>query len=236
MTASTDILESIDGRLRQLDEEIRALQAARAALDVQVTESARRTVVSTNGRHRTAPAPKSTRKPAPDKPAPAASAPETPTSEAAPASATTAAATSAAARTAAATTAAATTAAATTAEATTAETTLAEPAPTAPKRAAAKRRKRAAEVVPAGKLEVLLAATDGMTTSALAERSGGDRDQVLTLLRELETAGRVRRSGERRSTKWHAITDEDRIAQRAAELAAQSRVHKSNDNGAGEAG
>jgi DNA-binding IclR family transcriptional regulator len=78
--------------------------------------------------------------------------------------------------------------------------------------------------VPAGKLEVLLAAGDGVTTTALAEQTNGDREQVLTLLRELEAAGRVRRSGERRSTRWHAITDEDRIQQRAAELAAQSRA------------
>jgi hypothetical protein len=100
--------------------------------------------------------------------------------------------------------------------------------PTAPPKPRATRRRRArrkggTEVVPAGKLELLLAESDGLTTTALAEQANGDRDQVLTLLRELEAAGRIRRSGERRSTRWHVITDEDRIAQRAAELAAQSR-------------
>jgi hypothetical protein len=84
------------------------------------------------------------------------------------------------------------------------------------------RRKPAGEVVPAGKLELLLSGSGGLTTSVLAAEAGGDRDQVLTLLRELETAGRIRRSGERRSTRWHAITDEDRIAERAAELASRS--------------
>jgi hypothetical protein len=82
---------------------------------------------------------------------------------------------------------------------------------------------RAVEVVPAGRLEVLLAENGGLTTSALTEQTNGDRDQVLTLLRELESAGRIRRSGQRRSTRWHAITDEDRINERAAELAARSR-------------
>jgi len=82
---------------------------------------------------------------------------------------------------------------------------------------------RAVEVVPAGRLEVLLSENGGLTTSALAEQTNGDRDQVLTLLRELEAAGRIRRSGQRRSTRWHAITDEDRIRERAAELAARSR-------------
>jgi hypothetical protein len=85
------------------------------------------------------------------------------------------------------------------------------------------KRKQATEVVPAGKLELLLAGTDGLTTTILAQRANGSREQVLTLLRELEAAGRVRRTGVRRSTRWHVVTDEDRIAERAAELAAQSR-------------
>ena len=79
------------------------------------------------------------------------------------------------------------------------------------------------EVVPAGRLEGLLSDDNGLTTSALAERSGGNRDQVLTLLRELEAAGRIRRTGQRRGTRWHAITDEDRIRERAAELAGRRR-------------
>jgi hypothetical protein len=97
------------------------------------------------------------------------------------------------------------------------------------KRAArrARRATRAVEVVPAGRLEALLSENGGLTTSALAERTNGDRDQVLTLLRELETAGRIRRSGQRRSTRWHAITDEDRIRERAAELASRSRRKRS---------
>ena len=81
----------------------------------------------------------------------------------------------------------------------------------------------ATDAVPAGRLELLLSENGGLTTSVLAERTNGDRDQVLTLLRELEAAGRVRRSGQRRSTRWHAITDEDRIQARAAELAGRRR-------------
>jgi hypothetical protein len=95
-------------------------------------------------------------------------------------------------------------------------------APPRPARRRSRRRLRgapAAEVVPAGRLELLLSENGGLTTSVLAERTNGNRDQVLTLLRELEAAGRVRRTGQRRSTRWHAITDEDRIRERAAELA-----------------
>jgi hypothetical protein len=99
----------------------------------------------------------------------------------------------------------------------------------APSRRAVRRTRRRAkaarsgEIVPAGRLEVLLSENGGLTTSALAERTNGDRDQVLTLLRELEAAGRIRRTGQRRSTRWHAITDEDRIRERAAELASRRK-------------
>ncbi len=90
-----------------------------------------------------------------------------------------------------------------------------------------RRPNRAVEVVPAGRLELLLSENGGLTTSVLAERTNGNRDQVLTLLRELEAAGRVRRTGQRRSTRWHAVTDEDRIRERAAELASRSKRKKS---------
>jgi hypothetical protein len=107
----------------------------------------------------------------------------------------------------------------------------AAPAREAPRRRArpgrASRRK-ASEVVPAGKLEMLLTAHDGLTTADLAEQANGGREQVLTLLRELEAAGRIRRTGERRSTRWHLITDEDRIAARVAELERQSRRVKAS--------
>ena len=69
-------------------------------------------------------------------------------------------------------------------------------------------------------LESLLSGNGGLTTSALAEQAGANRDQVLRLLRDLETAGRIRRTGQRRGTRWHTITDEDRIRERAAELEA----------------
>jgi len=69
----------------------------------------------------------------------------------------------------------------------------------------------------------LLSDNGGLTTTALAEKTSGNRDQILNLLRELETAGRIRRTGQRRATRWHTITDEDRIRERAAELEATRR-------------
>jgi hypothetical protein len=96
----------------------------------------------------------------------------------------------------------------------------------APERKARRARNRPAErkyeVVPAGKLTALLAGTDGLRTAELAKATNGDPAQVLTLLKEQETAGEVRRTGTRAATRWRVITDEDRIAARAAELTAQS--------------
>jgi hypothetical protein len=86
------------------------------------------------------------------------------------------------------------------------------------------------EVVPAGKLEAMLAQHDGITTSELAKLTNGRADHVLALLREMESTGRARRSGERRGTRWHAITDEDRIRERAAELEKQSRRARAEAN------
>jgi hypothetical protein len=58
----------------------------------------------------------------------------------------------------------------------------------------------------------------GLSANAVAKEAGAAYSGTLKLLHELEVAGRIRRTGTRRSTMWQLITDEDRIAQRAAEL------------------
>ena len=73
-------------------------------------------------------------------------------------------------------------------------------------RAARRRSRRApgAEIVPAGKIESLLDRTDGITTAELARQTNGGHEQILSILKELEQAGKAHRSGTRRSTRWHA--------------------------------
>ncbi len=90
--------------------------------------------------------------------------------------------------------------------------------------------KRTYEVIPAGKLTALLSRSDGMRTRELAQVSNGDPSQVLALLKEQEDAGEVRRTGTRAATRWHVITDEDRIAARAAELKRSNRRGRSRKN------
>ena len=83
--------------------------------------------------------------------------------------------------------------------------------------------RRGNEVVPAGKLTALLAGSAGMSTSELARATSGRPDQILALLRELEKTDQIRRTGERRGTRWHLPTDEDRVAARAAQIKRRSR-------------
>ena len=75
----------------------------------------------------------------------------------------------------------------------------------------------AAKVVPLGKILQLLTGPDGQTTSTLAKTTGGDQGQILELLKEAEADDKVKRSGERRSTRWHLATGQSKLAGRVAE-------------------
>jgi hypothetical protein len=59
---------------------------------------------------------------------------------------------------------------------------------------------------------------------ALASRAEVSETKVRGRLRELERVGEVRNSGSRRTSRWRLISDEDRIAERAAEIARASGV------------
>jgi hypothetical protein len=67
-----------------------------------------------------------------------------------------------------------------------------------------RRRNHGSEIIPAGKIESLLEANDGITTAELARQTNGGHEQILSLLKELEQDGKAHRSGTRRSTRWHA--------------------------------
>jgi predicted transcriptional regulator len=81
------------------------------------------------------------------------------------------------------------------------------------------RRRSGGGVVRAETLEELLADTSaGLSATAIATEAGAGYSRTLKLLHELEATGQVRRSGSRRSTVWQLITDEERVAERVAEL------------------
>jgi hypothetical protein len=92
------------------------------------------------------------------------------------------------------------------------------------KRVSTVRRRRRGSAVGAERLEELLGDTPtGLSANAIAHQVGAGYQRTLMLLHELEAAGQVRRTGSRRSTVWRLITEEEQIAQRAAELERQRR-------------
>jgi hypothetical protein len=95
-----------------------------------------------------------------------------------------------------------------------------DPGPSTRRRAPSRRRRGAPPLPEA--VEQILTNGDGLSAPAVAEQAGASRDQVLGLLRELETARRARRSGRGRGTRWHLMTEEDWIRERAADLAARA--------------
>lgn len=174
MRSTQEIVHSIDARLRELHEEIKTLDAARAALDNSESHSRRRgnrrvpnrqTSASGASRH------------------PRTSA-ESPRRSSAPAA------------------------------------RQRPPGSSSVSNASRSKPKGASNALPAERVESLLSRTGGLSTAQLAAQANADRDQIVGVLRELETAGRVRRTGQRRATRWHVITDEDRIRERVAELEA----------------
>ena len=174
-----EIVESIDERLRELNDEIKMLDAAQVALERRENRPFTRPPATLTKRRR--PAPRTSPQTKPSAPAPREISAEV----------------------------------------------SADSAPRLRKRARAESRagaRGAPQAVPADVVESLLSKNRGLSTRALGEKTGGNRNHLLALLRELETAGRVRRTGQRRATRWHVITDEDRIRERAAELEA-TRKH-----------
>ena len=87
------------------------------------------------------------------------------------------------------------------------------PAPRATARRATRGRRRRRAATPSGASArgkvltpenvVSLVTTDGVAASEVREQTGGSADGVLRVLKQLESDGAVRRTGARRSTKWH---------------------------------
>lgn len=89
------------------------------------------------------------------------------------------------------------------------------------RRPAARGRRR--EVLSADQVAGMLAESgDGLSAIAIAKQAAAPYNRVADALRELQAAGRVRQQGTRRTSRWVAITDEERIQARAAELASRS--------------
>jgi hypothetical protein len=89
-------------------------------------------------------------------------------------------------------------------------------------------RRRSGELDPAKIEELLRASENGLSLAALAKELGVGAAKIRTQLNELQRSGQVRSEGSRRTSRWRVITDEERIADRVAEL---ERVQASRSTG-----
>jgi hypothetical protein len=77
----------------------------------------------------------------------------------------------------------------------------------------------------AGEVEGLLReSADGLSLAALVRHTGVSETKVADRLQTLARTGEARSSGKRRTSLWRLVSDEERIAERAAELARASRA------------
>lgn len=70
--------------------------------------------------------------------------------------------------------------------------------------------------------ELLAESPNGLSIVALARRAGASESAVRERLTELERTGRVRSSGSRRTSLWRMLSDEEWVAERAAQLSQSS--------------
>jgi hypothetical protein len=194
MPSSEQIRESIDARLSELRSEIGSLEAARAVLETNGASRARSRPASAVRAGKRTPRRRQTSTSAREVTAPAAQAGPSP---------------------------AATAAAPTSGRS--AKPTNRSRRPRGATDGKSTPRGRPVTVLVADTLEgTLRGVEDGLNAVAIAKQAGARDTQVRGLLRELESAGRVRRTGTGRGSRWRLVTDEDRIAERAAELEAVS--------------
>ena len=100
--------------------------------------------------------------------------------------------------------------------------TAAESDRPAERRSTARGRRR--EAVSADQVAAMLAESgEGLSAIAIAKQAAAPYNRVVDVLRELQAAGRVHQEGTRRTSRWVAITDEERVQARAAELAGRSQ-------------
>jgi predicted HTH transcriptional regulator len=73
---------------------------------------------------------------------------------------------------------------------------------------------------------VKLVTAEGVPAREIRSQVNGSDNQVLKVLKDLESEGKVKRTGQRRATKWHLVTDNGRSATRAARPTRRTRQAK----------
>ena len=73
---------------------------------------------------------------------------------------------------------------------------------------------------------VKLVTPEGVAAREIRSAVNGSDNQVLKVLKDLESEGKVKRTGQRRATKWHLVTANGRSAARAAKPTRKARQPK----------
>lgn len=79
---------------------------------------------------------------------------------------------------------------------------------------------------------VSLVTPEGVPAREIRAKVNGSDNQVLKVLKDLESEGKVKRTGQRRATKWHRVTENGRSAARAAKPTRRARQPKSEPTAA----
>ena len=73
---------------------------------------------------------------------------------------------------------------------------------------------------------VNLVTPEGVPARDIRSKVNGSDNQVLKVLKDLESEGKIKRTGQRRATKWHLVTENGRSATRAAKPTRRARQPK----------
>jgi hypothetical protein len=73
---------------------------------------------------------------------------------------------------------------------------------------------------------VKLVTPEGVPARDIRSQVNGSDNQVLKVLKDLESEGKIKRTGQRRATKWHLVTTNGASATRAAKPARRTRQAK----------
>jgi hypothetical protein len=79
---------------------------------------------------------------------------------------------------------------------------------------------------------VNLVTPEGVPAREIRSKVNGSDNQVLKVLKDLESEGKVKRTGQRRATKWHRVTENGRSAARTAKPARRARTPKAEPTAA----
>jgi predicted HTH transcriptional regulator len=73
---------------------------------------------------------------------------------------------------------------------------------------------------------VKLVTPEGVPAREIRSQVNGSDNQVLKVLKDLESEGKIKRTGQRRATKWHLVTENGRAASAATKPTRRARQPK----------